>query len=91
MRDEVLEAVAKLEPIAADLGLTTAQLSLAWVLQNDNVSSAIIGATRPEQVVDNAKAVGVKLDAEVMAAIDSAVGSVVVSDPELTVAPNPRP
>ncbi len=91
MRDEVLEPVQKLAPIAADLGLTTAQLSLAWVLQNDNVSSAIIGATRPEQVIDNAKAVGVTLDASVMAAIDEAIGHIVTRDPELTVAPNPRP
>ena len=91
MRDDVLEAVQRLAPIAADHGLTSGQLALAWVLQNDNVSSAIMGATRPEQVHDNVKASGVRLDADTMAAIDSALGDVVVRDPELTVAPNPRP
>lgn len=89
--EDVLIAVEQLQPIAADLGLTMGQLALAWVLQNDNVSSAIMGATRPEQVYDNVKASGVKLDAGVMAAIDAALAPVAITDPELTVAPNPRP
>src|SRR5690606_22042436 len=63
MKDDVLTRVQDLKPIAADLGLSMAQLAVAWVLQNPNVSSAIIGASRPEQVRANAKAAGVKLDA----------------------------
>jgi len=91
MSDDVLNAVQQLEPIAADHGLTMAQLALAWVLQNDNVSSAIMGASRPEQVYANVKASGVKLEADVMQAIDKVIGHLAVRDPELTVAPNPRP
>ncbi len=91
LKDDVLEAVQQLRPIAADLGLTMPQLALAWVLQNDNVSSAIMGATRPEQVDDNVKASGVRIEADVMARIDAVLGDVVIRDPELTVAPNPRP
>ncbi len=91
LKDDVLEAVQQLRPIAADLGLTMPQLALAWVLQNDNVSSAIMGATRPEQVYDNVKASGVRIEADVMARIDAVLGDVVIRDPELTVAPNPRP
>ena len=66
MTHEVLSRVQKLAPIAGDLGLTMAQLAVAWVLQNDNVAAAIVGATRPEQVAENAKASGVKLSDEVM-------------------------
>ena len=76
--DYLLEAVAQLKPIAADLGLTMAQLGLAWVLRRPEVASAIIGASRPEQVADNVKAVGVKLHAEAIERIDKAVGGVVV-------------
>jgi aryl-alcohol dehydrogenase-like predicted oxidoreductase len=72
--DDVLTAVQRLKPIAADLGLTLAQLALAWVLQRPEVSSAIIGATRPEQVEENAKASGVRLDAMVLARIDEVLG-----------------
>jgi aryl-alcohol dehydrogenase-like predicted oxidoreductase len=61
-----------------------AQLAVAWVLQNANVAAAIIGATRPEQVHDNVKAAGVKLDADVMARIDDALGDVVERDPART-------
>ncbi|MCJ0701323.1 aldo/keto reductase family protein [Frigoribacterium faeni] len=91
LTDEVLTGVAKLEPIAADLGLTMAQLAIAWVLQNDNVASAIIGASRPEQVGDNVKAAGVKLPAEVMTAIDAALGDLAETDPSKTVSPDDRP
>ena len=91
LRDDVLEAVQRLRPIASDLGLTMGQLGIAWVLQNDNVSSAIIGASRPEQVTENVKAAGVTLSADVMRAIDDVIGAVVTRDPELTQAPNPRP
>ena len=76
--DYLLEAVAQLKPIAADQGLTMAQMGLAWVLRRPEVASAIIGASRPEQVADNVKAVGVKLPAEVLERIDQAVGGVVV-------------
>ena len=93
LRDEVLDRVARLEPIAAETGLTMAQLAIAWVLQNPSVSAAIIGASRPEQVTENVKAAGVKLDADTMAAIDTALGEVVVTDATLTVklAPKERP
>ncbi|PRY57615.1 aldo/keto reductase family protein [Glycomyces artemisiae] len=90
LKDEVLERVQQLGPIAEDLGLTIAQLSLAWVLQNSNVSAAIIGATRPEQVVENIKAVGVKLPEDVYARINELFAPVSVTDPKETTAPNPR-
>jgi len=76
--DYLLEAVAQLKPIAAELGLTMAQMGLAWVLRRLEVASAIIGASRPEQVADNVKAVGVTLPAEVLEQIDRAIGGVVV-------------
>ncbi|MBD2451115.1 aldo/keto reductase family protein [Nostoc sp. FACHB-152] len=75
--ERTLTAVQQLKPIAQDLGLSMAQLALAWVLQDERVSSAIIGASRPEQVVDNAAASGVKLDANVLTAIDQILESVV--------------
>ncbi len=84
LNDDVLKAVARLEPIAADAGLSMAQLAVAWVLQNSNVSAAIIGASRPEQVTDNVKASGVKLDDDVMKAIDDAIGHVVLRDASIT-------
>jgi aryl-alcohol dehydrogenase-like predicted oxidoreductase len=88
--DDVLTAVAKLEPIANDAGLSMAQLAVAWVLQNPNVASAIIGASRPEQVTDNVKAAGVKLDADVLKAIDTALGDVVIRDPAETAKQVPK-
>ncbi|AIJ25228.1 aldo/keto reductase family protein [Amycolatopsis methanolica] len=84
LRDEVLERVARLEPLAAQAGLTPAQLAVAWVLQNPNVSSAIVGASRPEQVHENVKAAGVKLDADLLTEIDSVLLGVVEDDPRLT-------
>ena len=84
LEDAILERVQKLKPIASDLGLSMAQLAVAWVLANDNVACAIVGASRPEQVADNAAAAGVKLSAETLVAIDGALGDVVVSDPALT-------
>lgn len=90
MADEVLEGVQKLKPIADEVGLTMAQLAVAWVLQNPNVAAAIIGASRPEQIGENVKAAGVKLDAEVMAKIDDAVGSLAMTDPALTEESSPK-
>ncbi|MGY1913901.1 aldo/keto reductase family protein [Blastococcus sp. SYSU DS0973] len=84
MTDDILGRVQQLRPIADDLGLSMAQLALAWVLQNRNVAAAIIGATRPEQVHDNVKAAGVRLDDEVLARIDEALGDVVERDPTKT-------
>jgi aryl-alcohol dehydrogenase-like predicted oxidoreductase len=89
--DELLTRVQELKPIAADLGLSMAQLSVAWVLQNPDVSAAIIGASRPEQVLDNVKASGVTLEADVMRRIDEVLGDAVIRDPALTVSPETRP
>lgn len=91
LRPEVLEAVDKLRPIAADLGLSMANLALAWVLSNPAVSAALIGASRPEQVRENVLAAGRTLDASTLAAIDEALGDVVKTDPELTRSPQQRP
>jgi aryl-alcohol dehydrogenase-like predicted oxidoreductase len=90
MNDDVLTAVQKLKPIAEQEGLTLAQLAVAWVLQNRNVSSAIIGATKPAQIKENVKASGVKLSSETLRAIDSALGNLPEKDPAKTVSPNPR-
>ncbi|KQO47169.1 MULTISPECIES: aldo/keto reductase family protein [unclassified Frigoribacterium] len=90
LRDDVLDAVAQLEPIAADLGLTQAQLSLAWVLSNENVASAIIGASRPEQVESNAKASGVTLEADVLSRIESIFDGLAETDPRKTQMPSGR-
>jgi aryl-alcohol dehydrogenase-like predicted oxidoreductase len=84
LRDEVLTAVGKLEPIAAEAGLSMAQLAVAWVLQNPNVSSAIVGASRPEQVTDNVAASGVTLEPAVLKEIDTALADVVTTDPSQT-------
>ena len=91
MKDDVLEAVQLLKPIAESVDLSMSQLALAWVLQNPSVSSAIMGATKPAQIRDNVKASGVKLPAEVMKAIDGAIGKVAERDPKKNVSPNPRP
>ncbi len=90
MREEVLVAVQKLQPIAKEAGLTMSQLAIAWVLQNPHVSTAIIGATKPSQVRENVKAAGVKLDPKVMKAIDDALGNLPETDPAKTQSPKPR-
>jgi aryl-alcohol dehydrogenase-like predicted oxidoreductase len=87
LNDDILERVQKLEPLAGEAGLSLAQLAVAWVLQNPNVASAIIGASRPEQVHENVKAAGVKLEPELMTAIDETLLGVVESDPTLTRSP----
>jgi voltage-dependent potassium channel beta subunit len=90
MQDDVLERVQRLKPVAEDAGLSMAQLAVAWVLQNESVSSAIIGASRPEQVTENVKASGVRLDQATMKAIDEIVGDIVERDPEKTQSPSRR-
>ena len=93
MRDDVLTAVQGLEPVARELDVSLAQLAVAWVLQNDNVAAAIIGASRPEQVAENVKASGVAIPQELMSKIDEALGDVVVRDAGMTAtnAPAHRP
>lgn len=91
LTDEVLTAVAQLAPLAAEADLTIGQLALAWVLGNANVSAAIIGATRPEQIAANARATGVELDADLRGRMDAILAPVAVTDPSFTQSPNPRP
>jgi aryl-alcohol dehydrogenase-like predicted oxidoreductase len=79
MRDDVLEAVQNLRPIADDLGITMPQLALAWVLREPGISSAIVGATRPEQVDDNVAASGIELGDDVLERIDEILSGVLVS------------
>ncbi|HEX2804708.1 MAG TPA: aldo/keto reductase family protein [Kineosporiaceae bacterium] len=93
LNDTVLERVQLLRPVADELGLSMAQLAVAWVLQNDNVTAALIGASRPEQVHENVKASGVKIPDELMDRIDQALGDIVERDPARTAqnAPLTRP
>jgi aryl-alcohol dehydrogenase-like predicted oxidoreductase len=88
--DDVLARVQELNPLADEAGLTMAQLAVAWTLQNPNVSAAIIGASRPEQVTGNAKAAGVVLEDGLMKRIDEVLGDRVQRDPELTRSPARR-
>ena len=90
MKDDVLTRVQELGPIAEEAGLSLAQLAVAWVLQNDNVSAAIIGASRPEQVTENVKAAGVRLEPAVLKAIDEIIDPVVERDPARTSSPSRR-
>ncbi|MFE7356791.1 aldo/keto reductase family protein [Streptomyces sp. NPDC057543] len=84
LRDDVLERVQRLRPLADQAGLSLAQLAVAWVLQNPNVAAAIIGASRPEQVTENVGAAGVTLDAELLKSIDDILEPVAERDPGLT-------
>ena len=84
LNEDTLTAVQKLRPIADELGLEMSTLALAWVLQNDNVAAAIIGATRPEQVTENVKASGVQLSDDVLRRIDEVLEGVIYTDPSLT-------
>ena len=95
LRDDVLERVQQLRPLADEAGLSLAQLAVAWVLQNPNVSSAIIGASRPEQVTENVKAAGVVLEDELMKKIDDVLDvgredDVVYRDPSFNASPATR-
>lgn len=84
LHDETLRAVQRLKPVAEAAGLSMPQMAIAWVLQNQNVTSAIVGASRPEQLVESVKASGVRLDADTLQGIDSALAGVVFDDPDLT-------
>lgn len=88
---ELVARVQDLRPIADELGLSMAQMAIAWVLQNDNVSAALVGASRPEQIAHNVAACGVTIPPELMTRIDRTLGDVVVRDPSLTRAPEGRP
>jgi aryl-alcohol dehydrogenase-like predicted oxidoreductase len=90
LTDDTLTRVQNLAPIAGDLGLSLAQLAVAWVLQNPNVSAALVGASRPEQVAENVKAAGVTIPADALKAIDEALGDVVVRDPALVATATPK-
>ena len=90
LTDDTLARVQKLRPIAGDLGLTMAQLAVAWVLQNRNVSAALVGASRPEQVEENVKAAGVRIPADAMEAIDDVLGEAVTRDPALVARSTPK-
>ena len=91
MSEEVLTRVQQLRPIADELGLKMSQLAIAWVLQNENVATALVGASRPEQVAENVKASGVRIPAELMSRIDEVLGDSVERDPAKTVSPEQRP
>jgi len=90
LRDDVLTRVRALRPLAEEAGLTLAQLAVAWVLQNRNVSAAIVGASRPEQLADTTKASGVTLDEDLMKRIDETLGDVVERDPGITARHAPK-
>jgi aryl-alcohol dehydrogenase-like predicted oxidoreductase len=90
LREDILERVQLVAPIAADLGLSLAQFFLAWVLQNRNIAAALIGASRPEQVAENVKASGVRLPKDVMAQVEQHLGDVAYRDPALTAARSPK-
>jgi aryl-alcohol dehydrogenase-like predicted oxidoreductase len=90
LTDDILGRVQQLKPVADEAGLTLAQLAIAWTLQNPGVSAAIVGATRPEQVRDNAGAAGVRLDPELMTRIDDVLGPVIFTDPAATASPRTR-
>lgn len=84
MDDDALDRVQRLRPLAGEAGLSLGQLAVAWVLQNPNVSAAIIGASRPDQVRDNVEASGVRLDADLLRRIDETLEPVVERDPART-------
>ena len=91
LNDDLLTRVQELKPLADQAGLSLAQLAVAWVLQNRNVSAAIIGASRPEQVAENVKAAGVTLEPDLLKQIDDVLAPNIVRDPALTESPAARP
>jgi len=90
LTDDILRLVQQLRPVADDAGLTLAQLAIAWTLQNPNVSAAIVGATRPEQVRENVRASGVRLDPAILQRIDEILDPVILRDPTKTASPAAR-
>jgi len=88
--DDVLTRVQQLQPIARELDLSMAQLAVAWVLHNDNVASALVGASRPEQVIENVKAAGVKIPDEAIKSIDEVLGDIVTRDPTIVAKSTPH-
>ena len=91
MTDEILTKVQQLAPLAQEVGLDMAQFAIAWVLQNSNVSAAIVGASKPEQIASNVAATGVEIPKEIMKKVDEILGDSIVTDPELTLSPETRP
>ena len=91
LNDDVLQKVQLLKPIAQQAGISMATMSIAWVLQNKNVASAIVGATRPEQLDDSVNGAGLVLDTDTLKAIDKVLDGVIVSDPRKTESPTTRP
>ena len=91
MSDEVLTKVQNLKPLAEELGLTMAQFALAWVLQNSNVSAAIVGASRPDQIASNIAAAGKTIPSEIMAKVDQVLAGSIITDPALNKSPDTRP
>ncbi|OZD62666.1 aldo/keto reductase family protein [Rhodococcus sp. 14-2470-1a] len=90
LNDETLTRVQELKPIAESLGITMAQLAVAWVLANDNIAAALVGASRPEQIAENIKASEVTLDADVLKKIDDALAGSIETDPAKTQSPEAR-
>jgi aryl-alcohol dehydrogenase-like predicted oxidoreductase len=88
LNDDVLTRVQRLQPLADEAGLSLATLAVAWVLQNPNVSAAIIGASRPEQVTENVKAAGVRLDTDLLGRIDEVLAGAIETDPAKTKSPS---
>lgn len=91
LRDEVLEPVQAFAQLCKDAGYAPASVALAWVLRNPNVSSAIVGATRPEQIAENVKAVDITLDDDFVAKVDEILATQILRDPAMTVSPEKRP
>ena len=91
LRDEVLTPVQEYAELCRQAGYTPASVALAWVLQNENVSSAIVGASRPEQIGENVKAREIDLEPDFVAAIEKALEPTTLFDPAFTMSPNPRP
>ena len=91
LRDEVLEPVQDYATLCRDAGYTPAEVALAWVLRNENVSSAIVGASRPEQIAENVKAVDLELDADFVEAVEKALAPTTLTDPGFTFSPPTRP
>jgi aryl-alcohol dehydrogenase-like predicted oxidoreductase len=90
MSDATLTKVQGLKPLADELGISMAQFAIAWVLQNKNVSAAIVGASKPEQITSNLEASGVVIPAEIMAKVDQVLDDVIERDPSKTKSPEGR-